>query len=110
MEYDKGIHDNYIKYITDFCWQLKEVQLDKPSLGGKIGNMDFQQFSAWCIFSVIKEWEGYLEIPSPLGIDEQKLCDKFKEAAKLVFKEGYDEWYESAERLSGSTIHKSEDW
>jgi hypothetical protein len=97
MNYDKDIHQNYINYITDFCWQLKEVQRDEPSVPGKINGTDFQQFSAYCIFETIREWEGYLDIPSPLGIDEQKLCDKFKEAAKLVFGDAYDEWYRNGE-------------
>lgn len=89
------IHQNYMNYIEDFCAALKEVQREHPSVEGKINGMDYQQFCAVKIFLLIKEWESYIDIPSPIDIDEKKLLNKFVEAAKLVFGDAYDEWHKA---------------
>jgi len=97
--------ENYLhnrnNMLEDFYAALKEVQKDKPSVGGKIAGMDFQQFSARSIFRSIKEQEEYIITAAKykllyVDVKEEKsiLKDMIKEAKK-VFGTPYEEWYKS---------------
>lgn len=52
---------NRANMLEDFHSSLKEVQQEKPSVGGKIAGMDFQQFSLISIFRLIEEQREYAE-------------------------------------------------
>jgi hypothetical protein len=96
-EVRKNYLENRNAEIEDFKASLKEVQLDAPSVSGKIAGMDYQQFSALGVFRTIVEQEGYAlnKHNSPWVIVEEEkeiLADLIKQA-KDVFGESYDEWY-----------------
>src|SRR5689334_2819451 len=78
-----------------FKSSLKEVQLDSPSVSGKMCGMDFQQFSALTVFNTILEQEEYTRNTSPWVDQEEEriiLSDLIKQA-KEVFGDQYDNWY-----------------
>lgn len=86
--------------LEDFRSSLREVQKEKPSVGGTIAGMDFQQFSAAAVFMAIVEQENYIEYtekykPRYVILKEEKkiLKDMIKEA-KAVFGKNYKAWYE----------------
>lgn len=86
--------------LEAFDSSLKEVQKDKPSVGGKIAGMDFQQFSAISIFIAIKDQEEYIDYAkesSPKYVDweeETLILKGMIKKAKAVFKKDYNSWYE----------------
>jgi len=98
--------ENYIcnrdNMLADFNACLAEVQKDKPSVGGTIVGMDFQQFSAKQIFFLIIEQENYIKYsekykPAYVNIEEEKrIFNSMIKGAKAIFKKDYTKWYKSA--------------
>lgn len=76
---------------------LKEVQLDSPSVSGKIAGMDFQQFSVFTVFDTIFEQEEYTKNISPWvdREEERTILADLVQRAKSVFGDKYDIWYNS---------------
>lgn len=97
--------ENYLhnrnNMLEDFHSALKEVQREKPSVGGKIAGMDFQQLSARAIFRDIKEQEEYIITAAKYKLfyvdvkEEAVILKDMIKAAKKVFGDSYKEWYES---------------
>jgi len=89
--------ENRGEQIEFFKSCLKEVQLNEPSLSGKIAGMDFQQFSALTVFNTIIEQEQYVEnkhnSPWVFTEEEKEILGNLIKQAKEVFKDDYDSWY-----------------
>lgn len=89
--------ENRAYALEDFAAALEEVQLDEPSVGGKIAGMDYQQFSAWGVFNAIVEQEEYVlnkhKSPWVLVEEEQVILADMVKRAQEVFGKEYDAWY-----------------
>ena len=87
--------ENRSKQIDFFNSSLEEVQLNEPSLDGKIAGMDFQQFSALTVFNIIIEQEEYVksEVPYVIQEEEKIILTDMIERAKKVFGDEYHQWY-----------------
>lgn len=94
-ELRKTYLENRSEQIDFFNSSLQEVQLDKPSVSGKIAGMDFQQFSALTVFNTILEQEEYTRSKAPYVIPEEEkvILANMVEQAKKVFGDEYSEWY-----------------
>lgn len=99
-EFDR---ENYLfnrtNMLEDFAASLKEILADRPSVGGKINGMNFQQMATSSVFHLIREQEEYIEHTSKTPLpyvdnkEEKIILKRMVKDAKAVFGEDYNEWY-----------------
>lgn len=94
--------DNYIDNrdieIINFEINLEYVQKSKPSVGGKINEMDYQQFAIASIFNFIIEQEDYANEEwakcDYIDVKEEKqILNKCIKQVKKVFGKEYNNMY-----------------
>lgn len=90
--------------LVDFRSCLVEVQKEHPSVGGTIGGMNFQQFSAWSVFNSIIEQEKYIAYSQEykpeyvIMSEEKEILKKMIKEAKAVYGDQYQSNYDEVKK------------
>ncbi len=97
---EENVMGNLRSFVQDFRLSMLEVMRDKPSVGGKIGNMDFQQMSAYQVFFYIHQMQDSIkDFPNYSEDSKEQIklwAAQMESEARRVFKDRYDDWYRAS--------------